>query len=253
LRGHAFVPHAHRVRPLERDHAQVVAIRAVASLCFVQQRARVLLHAAGAKRGAEFTVGVRAPHTVGAEHQGVVVMQRKARRKIDVGFERTAQTRKHFVAIGMTTRFFRRNNPVVDQILHFRMVACAVNHLTVANHVEPRIASVRPKRGVVLNDAGDASRARGIDHAKALCVIGKRFVRCVDRALQKKNRRRENRLRFIFEALDDEAHDDVRRDFATHVTAHAVGHHQTQGIAGVNITQAILIHLAGTAPRFLKN
>ena len=60
-------------------------------------------------------------------------------------------------------------------------------------------------------------------------------------------------LRFLLEALDEQAHADLRRDLAARVAAHAVGDDEQQRVAAVRIGEAVLVDLARALARVLED
>jgi len=77
-------------------------------------------------------------------------------------------------------------------------------------------------------------------------------VRAQHRFLQELERVAEHRLRFLLEALDEEAHGDLRGDFAARMAAHAVGDDEQQRVPAVRIGEPVLVDLAGSLPGILE-
>ena len=69
-------------------------------------------------------------------------------------------------------------------------------------------------------------------------------MRAQHRVLQELERILEDRLRLLLEALDEQAHGDLRGDLAARVPAHAVGDDQQQRVAAVGVGDPVLVDLA---------
>src|SRR2546429_9993448 len=78
-------------------------------------------------------------------------------------------------------------------------------------------------------------------------------MRAEHRVLQELERVLERRLRLLLEAFDEQPHCDLRRDLASDVPAHAVGHHEQQRVAAVGVCESVLIDLALTLAAFLED
>ena len=78
-------------------------------------------------------------------------------------------------------------------------------------------------------------------------------MRAQHRVLQELERILEDRLGLLLEALDEQAHGDLRGDLAARVPAHAVGDDQHQRVAAVRIGEPVLVDLARPLAGFLEN
>ena len=73
------------------------------------------------------------------------------------------------------------------------------------------------------------------------------------RFVQKRERILEDRRGLLLEALDEQAHRDLRRDLAARVAAHAVGDDEQQRVAAVGVGDPVLVELARALARFLED
>ena len=117
----------------------------------------------------------------------------------------------------------RGDDALVDEVLDLRMVLRLGDQFPPPEEVEARIADVRPVRVAGLDHAGDARRARRLQHRELVRVRAERLMGAGHRVLQELERILEDRLRLPLEALDEQPHADLRRDLAAGVPAHAVG------------------------------
>jgi hypothetical protein len=150
------------------------------------------------------------------------------------GVHRAAKATVDLVAIGMVRDVDRANDPLVDQVLHLRVVAGVRHQRAAAVEVESRIADVDPVRVAGLARcrrhrwcaASRASRTAPSREPKAACAFT--IVSCRER-----ERILEDRCGFLLEPLDEKPHRDLRRNLAAGVSAHAVGHDEKQRVAAV--------------------
>ena len=185
-----------------------------------------------------------APEAVSAEQDDVAGADRHAAGHVDRRIGETTEAAEDLVAIRMLRRLLRLDRALVEQILDLRVVLGLRDHLRAAKQIQPRIADVRPVRAILLQDARDARCAWRLDQAELLRIMAERLVRAHHRVMQEQERIAQHRLRFILEALDQNAHHDLRGDLATGVAAHSIGGDHDQAVAAVRMRDAILVHLA---------
>jgi hypothetical protein len=132
------------------------------------------------------------------------------------------------------------------------MVLRLADQPSLPEEIQARIADVRPVRVVRLHDAGDACGPRRLQHRELVGVRAKGLVGADHRILQEFQRILQRRLGFLLEALDEQAHRDLRRNLAAGVPAHAVGDDQQQRVPAVRIREPVLIDLALTLEALLE-
>ena len=82
---------------------------------------------------------------------------------------------------------------------------------------------MRPVGNVVLDDAGDTGRSRGVLELMGLGKIKDGAVRVGDRFLQEQERVGNAWLGFALEGFGQRLRGDLRRDLAVEMPAHPVG------------------------------
>ncbi len=142
---------------------------------------------------------------------------------------------------------------LVDEHLHPGMIARLRLDAALPDVIEPRIAHVRPVRGRILHDARHAGGPRRLDQAARLGVFAEREVRVGDALLQEAGRVGELGLRLALERFGEELHGDLGGHLPVQMSAHAVGDHHEQGVAGVGVAGAVLVRLAASLAAFRKD
>ena len=89
---------------------------------------------------------------------------------------------------GMLGHVGGADHALVDEVLHLRMILGVADQAALPEQVEARIAGVRPVRVARLHDAGDAGRARRLEHRELVRVRAERRVRAQHRLLQELER-----------------------------------------------------------------
>jgi hypothetical protein len=124
------------------------------------------------------------------------------------------------------------------------MVTGARDQLVAAHQVQPRIAAMRPKRGLALQHAGNDGGARRVDQG-SLGGIAQQLVVAGDHGVvQEAQRVLQVGLGLALEARRQRLQRQLRGDLAFGVPAHAVGQREQARIACVAIAHAVFILLA---------
>ena len=201
-----------------------------------------LLERPGEQRVQELAVRKRPPQSVGTEQQHVVA--RKARLLDRVGLRRlvAAEALQDAVALGMGRQRFLADAAFVEELLHHRVIARALDNAALAHEVQPAIADMRPVGVAVLNHAGDDHGARHIREALLVRLAHDRYVRTRHRAGEELRGVGERRARVALERGAEVLDRNLRRELAAQVPAEAVGHHHQKRPSGAPVTQAVLVH-----------
>src|SRR2546422_683898 len=97
-------------------------------------------------RALDLILGIDAPQTVGAQDDQIAVAQRRAAGEINDGIDQAAQAAEDLVAVGVVDDLVRADDPLVDEVLHFRVILGLSDQSALAKEIQPRIADVRPVR-----------------------------------------------------------------------------------------------------------
>ena len=111
-----------------------------------------------------------------------------ARDRSITGSTRPPRQLKILLRSGCSRDLVGADDALVDQVLHLRVVLGAADQAALPEQVEARIADVRPVRVARLHDAGDAGRARRLQHRELVRVGAERRVRAHHRVLQELER-----------------------------------------------------------------
>lgn len=107
---------------------------------------------------------------------------------------------------------------------------------------------MRPMGNVVLDDAGNAGRARRVVQPVGLGEIHDRMVCVEHRPVEEGERLVDFRVGLALKGLGHRLHGDLRGNFAVVVPPHAVGDDHHQRVARVTVGQTILVVFALALP-----
>ena len=191
----------------------------------------------GNLRGDEI-VGQAAPQAVGAQQHAVAAFQPQRPGRIHHRLARAAEAGEEHVAADPLAATGRPRGPL--QLVE-GMVARAHDQFAVAHQVEPRVAAMRPPRGIGLHHAGDQGGARRVVQPLARGVIAQQVVSGQQAVVQERGRVGQCGRGVALEGGGQRLQRQLGRDIAFGVAAHAVGQREQPGLAGVAVAHAVLV------------
>src|SRR4029077_4691402 len=126
------------------------------------------------------------------------------------------------IALGMRGDGFLAYAAGIDQLLHDRMVARAMDDASLPDQVEATVADVHPVRLAVLHQAGDQYRARRVGQAALLGFPQNRHVSRADGAREERAGVDDARPRLALERRAKEVDRHPGGDLAVEVPAEPV-------------------------------